>query len=206
MDIDETGLVPFQKLLLRCWYQAHMLGSPQVAYPENGVSAWTWVKMVTVHWQYSLGDVNMRRVSRQTSRWRPFGPDTRLRGGCPGLLEWMVSSVLEASQHQEPRGATGNARGELLTGSSVATGAWTSMKIIPGNRNLSFTRRQVSPTGATDDRPVAGCPAAGDIGFPSWGISPTRRAVGGAQRSQRERPPRRTIRRGFRRHRRPWNS
>ena len=122
MDIDETGLVPFQKLLLRCWYQAHMLGSPQVAYPENGVSAWTWVKMVTVHWQYSLGDVNMRRVSRQTSRWRPFGPDTRLRGGCPGLLEWMVSSVLEASQHQEPRGATGNARGELLAGSSVATG------------------------------------------------------------------------------------
>ena len=35
----------------------------------------------------------------------PFGPDTRLRGGCPGLLEWRVSSVLEVSQHQEPRGA-----------------------------------------------------------------------------------------------------
>ena len=69
MDIDETGLVPFRKLLLRCWRQVQVLNWPQVVYPVDGVSAWIWVKMVTVHWQYSLGDVDMRRVSRQTSRY-----------------------------------------------------------------------------------------------------------------------------------------
>ena len=64
-----------------------------------------------------------------------------------------------------------------------------SMEIIPGNRDLSFTRRQASPTGATHDCPVAGYPAAGDIGLTRWETSQARRAVGGAQRSQRERPP-----------------
>ena len=63
------------------------------------------------------------------------------------------------------------------------------MKIIPGNRDLSFTRRQASPTGGTHDRPVAGYPAAGDIGFPSWGISPTQRAVGGAPALPKGAPP-----------------
>ena len=63
------------------------------------------------------------------------------------------------------------------------------MNIIPGNRDLSFTRRQASPTGATHDRPVAGCPAAGDMGFPSWGISPTRRAMGGAPALPKGAPP-----------------
>ena len=63
------------------------------------------------------------------------------------------------------------------------------MKIIPGNRNLSFTRRQISPTGATHDRPVARCPAAGDIGFPSWGISPAPRALGGAPALPTGAPP-----------------
>ena len=67
--------------------------------------------------------------------------------------------------------------------------AWTSMKIIPGNRRLSFTRRRASPTGATHDCPVAGYPAADDIGFPSWGISPTRRAVGGAPALPKGAPP-----------------
>ena len=65
----------------------------------------------------------------------------------------------------------------------MATGAWTSMKIIPGNRNLRFTRRQALPTCETHDCPVAGYPAADDIGFPSWGISPTPRAVGGGRSS-----------------------
>ena len=63
------------------------------------------------------------------------------------------------------------------------------MKIIPGNRDLSFTRRQASPTGATHDCPVAGYPAAGDIGFTSWGISPTQRAVGGAPALPTGAPP-----------------
>ena len=62
-------------------------------------------------------------------------------------------------------------------------------EIVSGIRGLSFTRRQASPTGWTNDRPVAGYPAARDIGLAPWKIPPTPRAVGGAQRSQRERPP-----------------
>ena len=71
----------------------------------------------------------------------------------------------------------------------MALAPWTSMKSIPGNRGLSFTRRQASSTGATHDCPVAGYSAAGDIGFQSWGISPAPRAVGGAPALPTGAPP-----------------
>ena len=72
--------------------------------------------------------------------------------------------MLEASQHQAP----------------WAPAAWASMMMISGHRDLSFARRQASPTGATHDRRAAGYPASGWIGLTPWGISQTRRAVGGA--------------------------
>ena len=96
------------------------------------------------------------RLNGGSRRWGKL-PNTKNRGegqGTPAVNSWQVALWSPAP--------------------------WASMKIIPGNRDLSFTRRQASPTGATHDCPVAGYSAAGDIGFQSWGISPAPRAVGGA--------------------------
>ena len=98
-----------------------------------------------------------------------------------------MSSVLEAPQHQEPRGATGNARGEPLAGSSVASGGLGIHEDHP--REPEPELHVSTPTGAPDECPVAGCPSAGDIGFPPWEISPTPRAVGGAPALPKGAPP-----------------
>ena len=132
----------------------------------------------------------MRRVSRQTSRWRP------LRSGYPAPWRLPRSVGMDGVVRCWKLPNTKN-RGERQGTPAVnpwqvallPPAAWTSMKIIPGNRRLSFTRRRASPTGATHDCPVAGYPAADDIGFPSWGISPTRRAVGGAPALPKGAPP-----------------
>ena len=95
--------------------------------------------------------------------------------------------MLEASQHQEPRGTTGNARGELLAGSSVASGALGIHEDHP--REPEPELHVSTPTGAPDECPVAGCPSAGDIWLTPWGISPTQRAVGGAPALPTGAPP-----------------
>ena len=90
-------------------------------------------------------------------------------------------------RYNAPKGS--GPHGELFAEDSDATETREFVKTISGNRDLSFARRQASPTGATHDRPVAGYPAAGDMGFPSWGISPTRRAMGGAPALPTGAPP-----------------
>ena len=103
-----------------------------------------------------------------------------LAEGDIGLAPWGISPTRRAvgGRYNAPKGS--GPHGELLAEDSGATEAWGFVKTISGNRDMGFTGRQASPTGATTDRRAAGYLAEGDIGLAPWGISPTRRAVGGA--------------------------
>ena len=97
--------------------------------------------------------------------------------------------MLEVSQHQEPTGETGNTPSELLAGSSVATGGLDIHEDHPREPGLSLMGCQASSRDTAHDRPVAGYPAAGDIGLGLGTIPPTHAPWGAFQRSPRERPP-----------------
>ena len=99
---------------------------------------------------------------------------------------------------RSPTGAPPN--GELSAEDSSATGGLGIHEDHPRAPGPELHGTAGITNGCDPGSSCAGYPAAGYIGLTPWGISQTRRAVGALQRSQGERPPRRTLSRGFRRY------
>ena len=132
----------------------------------------------------------LRETAGITNGCDPGSSCGRISGG---RLDWVdavgnfSNSTRRGGRYNAPKGS--GPHGELLAEDSGATETRGFVKTISGNRDMVFTGRQASPTGATTDRRAGGYLAEGDIGLAPWRIPPTPRAVGDAGKLPRGAAP-----------------